>query len=94
MGRGQAGAPADDDHVLWSLPPQRGHRDLREWQVTAQAAALGWAAPHPATGPGGGPSPAREADGRGRGEAEGVRGGAEKISPTELLPTAQESVET
>jgi hypothetical protein len=21
MGRGQAGAPADDDHVLWSRPP-------------------------------------------------------------------------
>jgi hypothetical protein len=28
MGRGKAGAPADDDHVPWSRPPGRGHSDL------------------------------------------------------------------
>ncbi len=28
MGGGQAGAPADDDHVPWSRPPRHGHRDL------------------------------------------------------------------
>jgi hypothetical protein len=27
-GGGQAGAPADDDHVPWSRPPWRGDRDL------------------------------------------------------------------
>ena len=30
MGGGQAGAPADDDHVPWTRPPWRGHRD-RGW---------------------------------------------------------------
>ena len=34
MGGGQAGAPADDDHVPWSRPPRYGHRDLA---VTARA---------------------------------------------------------
>ena len=27
MGGGQAGAPADDDHVSWTSPPRRGHCD-------------------------------------------------------------------
>ena len=96
MGGSQAGAPADDDHVPLVTSPQHGHRGRRDWQVTTRE-ALRWAGPCPATGLGGGPSPAREADGRGRGEAEGVRGGAEKIplnSPTEFLPTVLESVET
>ena len=30
MGGGQAGAPADGDHVPWTRPPWRGHRD-RGW---------------------------------------------------------------
>jgi hypothetical protein len=28
MGRGRTRAPVDDDHVPWSRPPRRGHRDL------------------------------------------------------------------
>ena len=50
---GQAGAPADDDHVPWSRPPRLGHRDHRDWQITTRA-ALGWADPQPGAGPGGG----------------------------------------
>ena len=34
------------------IPSQRGHRDRRDWQVTAQAAP-GWAGPCAGTGPGG-----------------------------------------
>ena len=39
MGGGQAGAPADDDHVPWSRPPRRGHRD-RGWSRRGPARAL------------------------------------------------------
>ena len=47
MGGGQAGAPADDDHVPWSRPPRRGHRD-RGWSRRGPALAAG---PVHVTGP-------------------------------------------
>lgn len=47
MGGGQAGAPADDDHVPWSRPPRRGHRD-RGWSRRGPARAAG---PVHVTGP-------------------------------------------
>ena len=49
MGGGQAGAPADDDHVPWSRPPRRGHRD-RGWSRRGPARALA-AGPVHVTGP-------------------------------------------
>lgn len=48
MGGGQAGAPADDDHVPWSRPPRHGHRDL-----------AGHGAGRPAVGPARIPEPER-----------------------------------
>ena len=41
MGGGQAGAPADDDHVSWTRPPRRGHCDSRRsWRGQAREAGL------------------------------------------------------
>ncbi len=38
MGRGQAGAPKDDDHVPWSRPPWHGHRAVgRSWRWPVRA---------------------------------------------------------
>ena len=76
MGGGQAGAPADDDHVSWTRPPRRGHCDSgRSWRGPAREAG-----PAQSAGP-------ERADARLRPErpmggvrvgAAGGRGGAEK----------------
>jgi hypothetical protein len=69
MGGGQAGAPADDDHVPWSRPPRHDHRDL----AGHGAGRHGGAGPEPGIRVGLGPVPARKANREGRGE------GAENI---------------
>jgi hypothetical protein len=63
MGGGQAGAPADDDHVPWLRPPRHGHRDL----ASHGAGRPGWADQDPGTGAGLGQDPARKANREGQG---------------------------
>jgi hypothetical protein len=76
MGGGQAGAPADDDHVPWSRPP--GMATMTS-PVTARAGAgQGWAGLYPGIGAGLGPNPARKANSEGQGRSR-QSGGAEKI---------------
>jgi hypothetical protein len=65
MGGGQAGAPADDDHVHWSRPTWRGHRD----HACHGAGRPVWAGPDPGTGAGLGPDPARKAHREGQGRS-------------------------
>jgi hypothetical protein len=60
MGRGQAGAPADDDHVPWSRPSWYGHRDLAGHGAGRpgpggaggrRPGSLNWSGPRPGSGP-------------------------------------------
>ena len=81
MGGGQAGAPADDDHVSWTRPPRRGHCDSgRSWRGPAREAGPAQSAgPERADGsltPGSGPRGQWEGSGSER--LVGGRGGAEK----------------
>ena len=81
MGGGQAGAPADDDHVPWSRPPRRGHRAA----VTAGGSRRGPARPgRPVYRGRSGPRPGSGPIGRGRGRSEAVgdRVGAAKEEPS------------
>jgi len=76
MGGGQAGAPADDDHVPWTRPPWRGHRDRgRSRRGPAREAG-----PARSAGPERADARLRPERPMGgvRGEAAGGRGGAEK----------------
>jgi hypothetical protein len=60
MGGGQAGAPADDNHIPSGpghVPPRRGHRDF----AGHGTGRPGNAGPDPGTGAGLGPDPARKA---------------------------------
>jgi hypothetical protein len=65
MGGGQAGAPADDYHVPWSLTPRHDHRDL----AGHGAGRPGWTGPDPGTGAGLGPDPALKANREGQGRS-------------------------
>ena len=76
MGGGQAGAPADGDHVPWTRPPWRGHRD-RGWSRRGPAREAG---PARSAGPERANARLRPERPMGgvRGGAAGGRGGAEK----------------
>jgi hypothetical protein len=72
MGGGQAGAPADDDHVPWSRPPWRGNRDKQGHGADRP----GWAGPDPGTRACLGPDQARKANREGQGRrGRGLRRG-------------------
>ena len=58
MGGGQAGAPADDYHVPWSLTPRHDHRDLA-------GHGAGWPGSRNQSGPGPGSGPKGQQGGAG-----------------------------
>jgi hypothetical protein len=62
MGGGQAGAPADDDHVPWSRPARHGHRDLAGHCAGRPVGPARGAGPDPGTGAGLGLDPAQKAN--------------------------------